>query len=230
MTDQKDGKPNQWFCEDCNLNLDLTREEQEFICAHARQVSYGEGETIMKQGTFATHVILVKRGLVKVLMEASNKKRVGVEILTSGSLLGLPFLQTEQFYAGAEALSETDTFQIKKEAMNQVIGSNGQVKDALIQWYSRHVVRLHQKLEINSSRNSHGKLASVLYSLCQEKYEKEDVFKYITRKDLAELSSISKESTNKILREFEHDRLIRVSGPAIEVLRPELLQRLSFIG
>jgi CRP-like cAMP-binding protein len=52
----------------------------------------------------------------------------------------------------------------------------------------------------------------------------------LTRKDLAELASISKESTNKILKELQHDGIINISDGTIKITEPGLLQRLSLIG
>ena len=67
-------------------------------------------------------------------------------------------------------------------------------------------------------------------------YLKDDIFKQLkypmilSRADLAELSSMSKESAVKILRDFQKDGLIRISDHEIEILDYDTLLKISRIG
>jgi CRP/FNR family transcriptional regulator len=211
-------------------NFYFTDDDWKLLDKNRIEITYSKGETIIKQETFATHVLFIKSGLAKVMVEAENRRRLAVEVVASESYIGLPFLHTDHFLFTVEAIKETTLYQFRREAFSQVINNNTEAKHQLINRHSQDYIQLLHKLEINSTRNNHGKLAHVLYSLCSENYQEEDIFSYLTRKDLAELASISKESTNKILKELQHDCIIRISQEGIKVVKPELLKRLSMIG
>lgn len=208
----------------------FTEEDLEWLKQNRSEVTYSKGETIIKQGTFATHVLFLKAGLAKIIIEAENKKRLAVEVVPPGSFIGLPFLHTEYFRFTVESMKKATMHQIRRRAFRKVLENNVEARQNLLYHYSDYYTGLLYKLEINSTRNNHGKLAHILYALSDETYTKEDIFCHLTRKDLAELASISKESTNKILKELKHDCIIDVTQEGIDVVQPELLKRLSMIG
>ena len=47
----------------------LSEEEKEIIENHKVDIKYKKGEVIAKQGSFASHVVFLKEGLVKVFLE-----------------------------------------------------------------------------------------------------------------------------------------------------------------
>jgi len=210
--------------------MGLSADEMELLSQNSKEVVFSQGETVIKQSTFAEHVFYLEKGLVKIILESEYRKRFACGLLSSGSFFGLSFLHSEHFHFGAETLKESTICQIRKDAFRQVIEDNGRANRFMLEWYGQQYQYLFRKLEVNSTRNSHGKLATTLYGLCDEVYRREKVFEFLNRGDLAELSGISRESTNKILREFENDRLIDISTTGIEVKKPGLLKRLSMIG
>ncbi len=66
-------------------------------------------------------------------------------------------------------------------------------------------------------RQLNGKLASTLLYLSRDEFKNEDVFSYISRKDLAELSGMSLESVVRILSEFSDAKIIELKGKRIEI-------------
>ncbi len=217
-------------CRDIWHEMGLTPEEKQQVEDNSNEVVYSAGETIIKQGTFASHIFVLKTGLAKVVREGENNKRLAYSLLAPPAFFGFSALQAEYFYFGVEAMKDASICQIRKEMINGIIDHNPKANRYYRDWCGRQNRELFTKLEITSTRNNHGKLASTLYSLCGEKYEKEGVFEVITRRDLAELASISRESANKILKELENDRIIEINQRSIEIRKPELLRRLSLIG
>jgi CRP/FNR family transcriptional regulator len=211
-------------------NFSFSKNDLQLLHKNSNEISYSKGETIIKQGTFATHLLFLRMGLVKIVLEAENNKRLGVQIIPPGNYIGLTFLESDCFHFTVESIKESKLYQLKKEALYGIIESNYSVYHQLMNVYKNSYQQLLHKLEINSTRNNHGKLAHVLYTLSESSFIEEDIFRYLSRKDLAELASISKESTNRILKEFQHDRLIAINQERIEIKKPELLRRLSLIG
>ena len=75
-----------------------------------------------------------------------------------------------------------------------------------------------------------GRLASSLLYLNSPIFQEEDIYKYITRRDIAELSGMSIESMLKLLQELKADKIIQVKGKQITINDIAMLRRLSKIG
>ena len=67
----------------------LTEEEKELIEKSQVTVVYKKGEIISKQGSFASHIMFLEEGLVKVYLEG-NPRNLVLTITPSNHLLGLP--------------------------------------------------------------------------------------------------------------------------------------------
>jgi len=75
-----------------------------------------------------------------------------------------------------------------------------------------------------------GRMADTLLYLFTEIFESTRFPKIITSYDLADLSSMSKDSALKVLRSFDKEKIIRVSDNEIVLLDPEALKTISRIG
>jgi len=73
-------------------------------------------------------------------------------------------------------------------------------------------------------------MAYALLYLFEEVYENKEKIIPISKQDLANLSCISRESSAKILRDFQHEGIIRFTNNEVEVLKPEMLQKLRSVG
>jgi CRP/FNR family transcriptional regulator, cyclic AMP receptor protein len=65
------------------LFVDLPREELETIAASAEEVSFGEGEWIIRQGDPQTHVYVIVEGEVAVVIDDEDRR-----VLSKGSFFG----------------------------------------------------------------------------------------------------------------------------------------------
>ena len=66
--------------------------------------------------------------------------------------------------------------------------------------------------------------------LSEEIYNSYDFELDLTRKELAELSSMSMENAVRILSEFRKDSILSVEGKRIKILELDILKKLSDIG
>ena len=76
-------------------------------------------------------------------------------------------------------------------------------------------------------RQLNGKLANTLLYLNREEFKSIDIYSYINRKDLAELSGMSMESVVRILSEFNNEKIIELKAKKIEIKN---LERLKIIN
>jgi CRP-like cAMP-binding protein len=66
--------------------------------------------------------------------------------------------------------------------------------------------------------------------LRSEKFNEIEIYNLISRKELAELSAISLDSTMKIINELKNDKIIEVNGKEIIIKDLEMMVRLAQIG
>jgi len=76
----------------------------------------------------------------------------------------------------------------------------------------------------------HGRLADTLLYLSNEDFGIENVFQFLTRKDLAELSAMSTEGAVRILSEFDKDGIFELKGKDIKILDLKKLLKISKAG
>jgi len=228
------GLDNGTSCEVCTCNCiaDIfTGSDMQLLDSNKTEIEYNPGEIILKQGTFVSHILFLKEGLVKIILEGKNDKNNILKIVGKGNFIALAVLGEQNKYPlTVISLTKTSVCQIKRECLLEIMNRNDKANQYVIDWFSNDHLFLYSRLSVLSTRNNHGKLASTLMYLFNDVFSDVNIFSYITRKDLAELSSISLESTNRILLELKNDRIIEYKHGHIRILKPDLLQRLSEVG
>jgi CRP/FNR family transcriptional regulator len=215
----------------CLTHFFQKEEIVEFNNGGTKRIRFKRGETIVKQGSFASHIIYLINGLVKLVLESSNNKENIIQLNASDSFICLSTLYVDDYFPyTVVALKDCDVCIIKKEIFKHQLTRNLKATEFVFKWYNHENQYLFNRLSVLSTRNNHGKLAETLLYLNKTKFKKEDVTKHLARNDIAELASISLESTNKILNELKNDLIIKIKDDMLEINNKELLERLSRIG
>jgi CRP/FNR family transcriptional regulator len=81
-----------------------------------------------------------------------------------------------------------------------------------------------------SQKQMHGRISDALIYLSETIYEGNSIGPEISRQDMAEYTSMSKDSAIRILKEFERDNIIVLNGRVIEILDNERLHAISQKG
>lgn len=222
-------------CADCKIGSNcfrkLVSKELEFISEKKTQIEYRKGENLCKQGAYASYVLYVASGLVKLYIENSNNKFTNFKIIQTGEFIGLASVFGENIYNySAVALKDSQVCLIEKEGLKNLIKSNSEFSSEIIKGYCQDEKLLVERLKSVSYKQMNGRIADAILYLSSEKFEDEDVYKYITRKDIADFACISKESTVKILTELKNDNIIDLDGKDISILDLEKLKSISRHG
>jgi CRP/FNR family transcriptional regulator, polysaccharide utilization system transcription regulator len=189
------------------------------------------GDIIIKNGTFVSEILFIKEGLAKKVIETSNFKNCIIDIILPSSFIALPPVNFQQVYPfSIVAIKPTVCYHIHMEVFKKIICDNQAAFFFFSKIFNQDHYLLHKRISILSALNNYGKLASSLLYLNDIQKNCQDVFRYITRKDIAELSCISLESTNKILVDLKHERIIDVKGSIIDILKIDLIEKLSNVG
>nr|WP_321450079.1 Crp/Fnr family transcriptional regulator [uncultured Carboxylicivirga sp.] len=206
----------------------LSKEQLLLLQNKKARITYLKGENVMKQGAFATHVLFVVDGLVRVYLQAVGNKQINLELKTQGDFIAFSAVFDEEIYAySAVALKDSVICMIDKQALKDLLVANPEFG---LQITSRNYEVENRYLEIINNisyKQMRGKLASTLLYLADFEDENVKVFEHMSRQDIADFASITTESTIKFLKEFEKDGIINLNGRQISILNIESLKMIS---
>ena len=217
-------------CVSCSMNGIFTKHDLQIIDSNRSEMNFTVGETVIKQGSFVSQVLFLKKGMVKMVLEGKNDRNTIVKLVDDRHFLALSVLgNPDQYPFSLKAVTECSICFIKKEIIYDIIKRNEKAYDFVFSWYANDYIQMYNKMATISTRNNHGKVATTLLNLSNGQFSI-DALNNISRKDLAELSSTSKESTNKILQQLNHDGIISIKKDKIDIKRRDLLEHLSTVG
>jgi CRP-like cAMP-binding protein len=194
-------------------------------------VEYEKGEVIAKQGSFASHVVFLCEGLLKVYYE-SNKEKLILKIVGPGSLVGLTSMTEEShvFNYTASAYVDSVAKLIPNNVFMQMIQENGKFASKIIGILSENTNQINGRFFCLTHRQSFGKLADLLLCLAGYIFKTKSFDLLLTRRELAELAGMSTESVIRILKKFQDDKLISIEGKKFSILDQEGLQKICDHG
>jgi CRP/FNR family transcriptional regulator, polysaccharide utilization system transcription regulator len=214
----------------CNHEI-FTEEDVRLVNENKIEIAYNSGEMIIKQGSFVSQILFLKAGLVKKVIEGTHERNTILKIVTAGSFIGLPAISNQKTYPfSLFALKPSVICHIHRQCLDLIIARNKDACRYFMEWFCCDYPLLYGRISVLGTRNNHGKLASALMYLRSISDSEPDIFKYISRKDIADLASISLESVNKILAELKNDYIIELNGTKLKILKPELVEKLSTVG
>ncbi|MDD2636147.1 MAG: Crp/Fnr family transcriptional regulator [Bacteroidales bacterium] len=206
----------------------LYPEELKFISDKKKQLDYLKGEQIFKQGAFSPYVIYIIDGLVKISLQTGIEKQINIRLAHSGEFLAFSSIFGDDTYAyTATALRNSSICMIDKEALKNLLLENAEFSMRISSKNCKNEARFYEIIKNISYKQMPGKLASAIIYLSSPEFEGENVFTLLTRQDLAEFASVSTESTIKLLKEFEQEKIIELKAKDIIIKNHQRLLNIS---
>ncbi len=209
----------------------LTPEERKMLDDHAIRICYKKGEVIAKQGSFASHVIFLDKGLVKVFIGGSSKDLI-LKIIPSNHLIGLSsiFEGNNAFIYSVSTYIDSEATLIDLNVFKQLLMQNPEFAFRIFNIQNENAAQVYGRFYCLTRKQSAGLVADLLLCLSNRVFKSKSFNLPITRSDLADLTGLSIESVMRIMKEFKADKIIETKGKQIEVLEPEVLERISKFG
>jgi CRP-like cAMP-binding protein len=222
-------------CDRCNekspLFQTLNGEEIEIINSNRYSVRFREGEVILKQGTQANNMISVVDGFAKVYIEGFNDRNLILDFIKPWQLIGSPgALSSGKYSYTVVAKRETLVCFLDINNFKKVLDLNRDFSRIFIQMCCEHYARSMDRMVSLSQKQMHGRIADALIYLSEEIYQSEVIGMEISRQDLADYTSMSKDSAIRILKEFERDKIIGLEDRTIILLDSPRLHSISVNG
>jgi CRP/FNR family transcriptional regulator len=209
----------------------LLPDEVELVRSGKTQVLFRKDDNLTKQGAFASYVLFMISGYAKQYLEGDGTRNYNLRIIKPGEFIGLSAVFSENtFNYSSVALTECQIYLIEKQAVAKVVKQNGSFGFNLIRRYCEQNTNLMNTVRSLMYKQMNGRLADALLYIDTLRDEKADIFQILSRKDLADFAGISTESTVKLLKTFEKDKLIVLKEKDIQLLDQNALIEISKKG
>lgn len=209
----------------------LTDQERQLLYERSNEVSFDAKEIIFHQGARSSHIIYLKKGLVKIFKTNRQKKSVIIKIIPSGNYIGLiTVLGSEINQYSAACVEPSIVVDIDINAFRSVLTGNGNYTMKLLNKVSQDGLFIFDRLMAQTHKQLPGRIADVLLYFAETIYRSPTYTLPLTRKELAELAGTTKESFIRTLMEFKRDRIINLEGSKVEIVSMKIVETLSNLG
>jgi len=206
----------------------LTSEEKVLLDSSSVLVNYKKGEMICKQGSFASHIMYLEKGLVKIYIEG-NPKDLILTITPQENLMGLQAIYegNNTFLYSISTYTDATVRLIDIQIFKQLLKQNSLFAFRVISIVNENTAQSYIRFFSLTQKQLHGRLADILLCLSRKIFNSESFELPISRSDLSDLTSMSTESVIRIMKDFKDDGIIDINNKSITLLD---LQRLASIS
>lgn len=222
-------------CISCELrNLVFTSlddKDIELVCDVREEIVFSKGEVIHREGDTIRDFKYLKTGLVKLYRVAENGDEQIITITRPFEFVSNTNIFNQETYRySLSALEDSVVCSIRIDLIRELILKNGKFALNLITALSRtaeNIISLG--LEIRK-RNLAGRVAYVLLYFSGEIYHSRIFDLPVSRKEVADLISMSSANVIRTFSEFRRDGIIKTNGRTIEITDIKKLEVISKRG
>jgi CRP/FNR family transcriptional regulator len=215
----------------CNCFHTLSAEEQNLLDRNTVEVNFAAGEIICKQGTFATHIMYVQSGLLKVYMENQNEQLI-LKIIPEENVAGLNslFSGDNVFLYSIMAYVPSKVRLIDINVFRQIISSNALFAAEIIAILNANSIQTYGRFFSLTKRQSYGRLADILLCLSDRIFMSREFLLQMSRKEIAELCGMTTENVIRMLKRLKEDKVLGIEGKIFSILDYEQLKKIRDLG
>ncbi|MBC8320062.1 MAG: Crp/Fnr family transcriptional regulator [Bacteroidetes bacterium] len=222
-----------------NLNFDmssnvlkfLSEEQKEYIRNIMFSVNFSKGEIIFKQGTPMLHIVFIIGGMAKIYIEDNNNKNIVISLIKPGEIIGGPGFYTDyKHHFSVTALENTTACFIEVAAFKKMILESPEFGLEFIRYRNIRHINFYDKLRVTSHKQMNGRLAHTLLYLSDTVYHSNSFKTTLTRQDLADMSSMTKESAIRVLKSFKESGIIECQNNDFEIKNKTALKNILESG
>lgn len=209
----------------------LTDSEKQLIDEHSVSLTFKKGETVCKQGAFASHIFFLEEGLVKVYLE-ERKNSLILTLSTNHSLLGLSsiFEGNNKLPYSISTYTDSKIRMIDIQVFKQLLKQNSEFSFRIINLLNESTTQIYGRFYSLTQKQLHGRLADILLCMSTRIFKSKTFELPLSRADLGDLTGMSTESVIRMMKEFKDDGLIDAQCKNIVLLDLERLERISNFG
>ncbi len=221
---------NEQVLERVPLFADLDPAERGSLAASMRRRAFKRGDVLFHREDPGTLLYCIVSGTVRIFLPTSGGDEVTLYILKAGEVFGEIALFDElPRSASAMALEDVIVLTLDRAHVLASLAEYPQTVARILADLSQRLRRANSMIEDIITLNVPGRISKKLLELCRDHGTKSDAGITIgltfTQQDLASMIGATRESANKVLRNYQTRGLLRLDNHTCTVLKPEALRR-----
>lgn len=207
----------------------LSAEIIERLCAHAKMKEIKRGATIFAKGEPGQSMFAVCSGTVKISVPSLEGKDAVFNFINEGGLFGeIALLDGHPRTADAIAITKCQLMMIDRRDFLPLIRSYPELATKIIDVLCMRLRHTSEQVEDIVFLDLPGRLAKALLRLAGDGDPSAKSQKIaITQREIGEVIGMSRESTNKQLRDWQRRKWIRLERGGIVILQHAELKALT---
>jgi CRP/FNR family transcriptional regulator/CRP/FNR family cyclic AMP-dependent transcriptional regulator len=200
------------------------------VAAVMRTQHYRKKVTIFHVGDPGNALFILKRGVVKLMIESIEQKELIMQLLYPTDFFGEMSLIDELPQTITVAtLEPTDSLVLYREHFIEVTRRLPEIWPNMAAVLSRRLRATYELIQSLAFFDVYGKVAQMLLTLAAQRgrrtMEGVTIDLRLTRQELAALAGMTRETMARALREFQHAGVIRIESGIITILDFDMLSR-----
>ncbi len=214
----------------CAIAL-LNNEQVSTLQQNCRELSLHKKEHILLEGSFTSHIVYLRSGLVVEYIKGDNGRDQMVQIIKSFSYLGLNSLFGGRInHYSYKALNDVKVCYIDVETFKNLVRGNGDFAYEILVLISKDNLSSHRRFLSINAKQTYGKVADALLYFGNDIFDSNTFTFPVTRDEFGSLLGITRESTSRALAKFQNEGFIKISGSSITLTNTEQLHKISKTG
>jgi CRP/FNR family cyclic AMP-dependent transcriptional regulator len=191
------------------------------LASYAHTKSVSAGTRIFEKGDPGTSLFAVLRGTVRISNQSADGKDAVLNMISAGGIFGeIALLDGQPRTADAFAVSECELMQIDRRDFVPLVKANPEIALKLIEILCGRIRHTSEQVEDMTFLDLPGRLAKTLLWLTAQQGSSPAGKVSITQREIGQIIGMSRESTNKQLREWEDRKWVRLERGGVVVLDP----------
>jgi CRP-like cAMP-binding protein len=204
-----------------DFSLDLTSRLESL--GHRRV--YPADAVVFAEDDPAAFLPIVESGSVKMIRRPDPGKEIIIGTFHTGDLFAVPpVFDGEPYPATAVTISKTTLIQINREDFLNLLRASPEFSFAIISWTCEMLREKTATIRNLATASPEARVATILIKLAEEHGELPFQIP-IRRQDIAEMASLTTETTIRVIRRFADQELLRIDRGTIIIDRLEPLRR-----
>jgi CRP/FNR family cyclic AMP-dependent transcriptional regulator len=199
------------------------------LASYAHTKAIAAGTTIFAKGDPGTSLFAVCTGTVKISNHSAEGKDAVFNLINAGEIFGeIALLDGQPRTAEALALSDCELMVIDRRDFVPLVRSQPDIALKLIEVLCARLRRTSEQVEDMIFLDLRARLAKTLLWLAKRSKSSSKASRVaITQRELGLIIGMSRESTNKQLREWEEQQWVRLERGSILILAPDNLAQIA---
>jgi len=193
-------------------------------------VSFVKGDSIIKQGALSTNVVFLRKGLAKIHLAGPLREQI-VRMVKAPTYLGLPTTLGDKINQySVSAISDVEVCFIDMDVFQHILQCNHEFAYGIILELCQNDIESYHRCANRAQKQLRGNLADVLLEFSNHIFESDSFTIPISQLELGCLIDTGRESINRLLKEFDEDGIISLSGKQLTIRNKKMLQLISTNG